>query len=116
MTEIEGVNFIEFDQFMAVDLKLGKILSVEDHPNADRLYVVNLDDGTENGRTICAGLKEFYSKEDMVGMYVAFVANLAPRKLRGIFSEGMMLAADDGEGGVKLLTIDGDLSPGSQIR
>ena len=116
MTEIEGVNFIEFDQFMAVDLKLGKILSVEDHPNADRLYVVNLDDGTEAGRTICAGLKDFYSKEDMTGMYVAFVANLAPRKLRGIFSEGMMLAADDGEGGVKLLTIDGDLSPGSQIR
>ena len=116
MTEIEGVNFIEFDQFMAVDLKLGKILSVEDHPNADRLYVVNLDDGTEKGRTICAGLKEFYSKEDMVGMSVAFVANLAPRKLRGIFSEGMMLAADDGKGAVKLLTIDGDLSPGSQIR
>ena len=49
-------------------------------------------------------------------MYVAFVSNLAPRKLRGIFSEGMMLAADDGEGGVKLLTIDGNLSPGSQIR
>ena len=83
----EGVNFIEFDQFMAVDLKLGKIISVEEHPNADRLYVVNLDDGTEKGRTICAGLKEFYSKEDMVGMYVAFVANLAPRKLRGVFSE-----------------------------
>ena len=60
---------------MAVDPKLGKILSVEDHPNADRLYVVNLDSGTEKGRTICAGLKEFYSKEDMVGMYVAFVAN-----------------------------------------
>ena len=116
MSEIEGVSNIDFEQFMAVDIKLGKIISVEDHPNADRLYVVNLDDGSDNGRTICAGLKEFYSKEEMEGMHVAFVANLAPRKLRGVMSEGMMLAADDGQGNVKLLTISGEMSSGSQIR
>lgn len=116
MSELEGVSFIDFEQFMAVDIKLGKISSVEDHPNADRLYVVKLDDGSKDGRTICAGLKEYYSKEQMQGMYVAFVANLAPRKLRGVMSEGMMLAADDGEGNVQLLTITGDLPPGSQVR
>lgn len=116
VSEIEGVSYIDFEQFMAVDIKLGKIISVEDHPNADRLYVVNLDDGTDDGRTICAGLKGFYSKQDMEGMHVAFVANLAPRKLRGVMSEGMMLAADDGQGNVKLLTISGEMSSGSQIR
>jgi methionine--tRNA ligase beta chain len=61
-------------------------------------------------------LKEYYSAEDMVGMNVVFVANLKPRKLRGVMSEGMMLAADDGEGQVKLVTIDGDISPGSLVR
>ena len=52
----------------------------------------------------------------MTGKSVVFVANLKPRKLRGVMSEGMMLAADDGEGGVKLVTIDGDISTGSQVR
>jgi tRNA-binding EMAP/Myf-like protein len=52
----------------------------------------------------------------MVGMNVVFVANLKPRKLRGVMSEGMMLAADDGEGQVKLVTIDGDINPGSLVR
>ena len=52
----------------------------------------------------------------MVGKAIVFVANLAPRSLRGVTSEGMMLAADDGEGNVKLITIDGDISQGSQVR
>ena len=92
------------------------ITDVSDHENADKLFVVTIDDGSENGRTICAGLKEYYTAEEMVGKSVVFVANLKPRKLRGVMSEGMMLAADDGNGGVKLVTIDGDISPGSQVR
>ena len=96
--EPEGVTFIEFDQFMAVDIKIGKIVSVNNHPDADRLYVVNIDDGSDSGRTVCAGLKDYYSPDEMTGLHVAFVANLKPRKLRGVMSEGMMLAADDGEG------------------
>jgi len=114
--EPEGITFIEFDQFMAVDIKIGKIVSVENHPDADRLYVVNIDDGTESGRTVCAGLKDFYSPDEMIGLHVAFVANLKPRKLRGVMSEGMMLAADDGEGGVCLLTVDSRINPGSEVR
>ena len=101
---------------MEVDLRTGKITAVEDHPNADRLFVVTLEDGTEAGRTICAGLKEYYTPEQMVGKTVVFVANLKPRSLRGVTSEGMMLAADDGEGSVKLITVDGDISTGSQVR
>ena len=101
---------------MKVNLQVGKITRVEDHPNADKLYVVSLDDGTDDGRTICAGIKEYYSPEEMEGKLVVFVQNLEPRKLRGVLSEGMMLAADNGEGAVRLVTIDGDISPGSQVR
>ena len=114
--EIEGIEFVNFDTFMKVDLRVGKILSVEDHPNADKLYVVKLDDGTDNGRTICAGLKSYYTIEEMTGKTVVFVSNLKPRPLRGVTSEGMMLAADDGEGNVKLITVDGDIQTGSQVR
>ena len=101
---------------MEVELRVGKIIDVSNHENADKLYVVKIDDGSENGRTICAGLKEYYTSEEMNGKSVVFVANLKPRKLRGVMSEGMMLAADDGKGGVKLVTIDGDIEPGSQVR
>ena len=101
---------------MEVDLRVGMITSVEDHPNADRLYVVKLDDNTPDGRTICAGIKEYYQPTEMVGKRVVFVANLKPRPLRGVTSEGMMLAADDGNGMVRLVTIDGEIKNGSQVR
>jgi len=112
----EGTTYLDFETFMEVELRVGKIVSVSDHENADKLFVVSIDDGSENGRTICAGLKEYYSAEEMTGKSVVFVANLKPRKLRGVISEGMMLAADDGQGGVKLVTIDGDIATGSQVR
>tara|TARA_B100001996_G_scaffold352135_1_gene312641 strand:+ start:138 stop:2432 length:2295 start_codon:yes stop_codon:yes gene_type:complete len=114
--EPEGIEFVNFETFMKVDLRVGKITSVEDHPNADKLYVVKLDDGTDNGRTICAGLKNYYTIDEMTGKTVVFVSNLKPRPLRGVTSEGMMLAADDGEGNVKLITVDGDIDTGSQVR
>ena len=114
--EIEGIAYVEFDTFMKVNLRVGKISSVEEHPNADKLYVVSLDDGTEAGRTICAGIKAYYTVEQMEGKLVVFVENLAPRKIRGVMSEGMMLAADDGKGNVRLVTIDGEIPPGSQVR
>ncbi|MEC8708021.1 MAG: methionine--tRNA ligase [Candidatus Thermoplasmatota archaeon] len=114
--ETEGVTYLDFETFMEVNLRVGRITSVADHPNADKLYVVKLDDGTAEGRTICAGLKEYYTPEEMEGKSVVFVENLKPRPLRGITSEGMMLAADDGAGCVKLITVDGDVSPGSQVR
>ena len=114
--ETEGIVYLEFDTFMEVNLRVGRISSVEDHPNADKLYVVRLDDGTEGGRTICAGLKEFYTPAEMEGKLVVFVENLKPRPLRGVTSEGMMLAADNGEGAVRLITIDGEIEPGSQVR
>ncbi|MCH2644763.1 MAG: hypothetical protein MKZ54_05610, partial [Candidatus Poseidoniaceae archaeon] len=61
---------------MKVELRTGKIVTVEDHPNADRLFVVTLDDGSNDGRTICAGIKEYYSANELLDMTVVFVANL----------------------------------------
>lgn len=112
----EGTTFLDFDTFMSVELRTGTITTVEDHPNADKLYVVSIDDGTDVGRTVCAGLKPYYTIEEMTGKQVVFVANLEPRKLRGVMSEGMICAADDGEGAVKLITIDGEIGNGSRVR
>ena len=114
--ETEGITYLDFETFMKVNLRVGKIIRVEDHPNADKLYVVKLDDGSDQERTICAGLKAYYAPGEMEGKSVVFVENLAPRPLRGVTSEGMMLAADDGEGTVRLITIDGDVAPGSTVR
>lgn len=112
----EGTTYLNFDTFMEVDLRVGKITAVDDHPNADRLYVVSIDDGSDDLRTICAGLKAYYQPEEMVGKSIVFVANLKPRPLRGVVSQGMMLAADDGNDHVRLITIDGEISAGSQVR
>jgi methionyl-tRNA synthetase len=113
---IEGIQYVDFETFMKVELRVGKINSVMDHPNADKLMILNVNDGTENGRTVCAGLKDYYSAEEMMGLHIIFVANLEPRKLRGILSEGMLLAADDESGNVKLLTVDSSMPPGSRVR
>jgi methionyl-tRNA synthetase len=112
----EGTTWLDFETFMQVELRTGTITSVEEHPNADKLMVVRIDDGSAEGRTVCAGLKEYYDASQMEGMRVVFVANLKPRKLRGVMSEGMLLAADDGTGGVRLVTIDGDIANGSTVR
>ena len=112
----EGTTYVDFDTFLKVNLRVGRIESVEDHPNADKLYVVSLIDGSDAGRTICAGLKEFYTPESLTGKTVIFVENLKPRPLRGVLSEGMMLAADDGQGTVRLITVDGEIEPGSLVR
>ena len=109
-------DYIEFDDFMKVDMRTGKIVSVDDHPNADKLFVIKIDEGDDSTRTVCAGLKGHYKPSELVGLNIVFVANLEPRKLRGVMSEGMILAADDGEGGVKVLTTDGEINTGSRVR
>ena len=111
--EVEGVK--ESSNLLS-DFKVAKILKAEKHPNADKLYVVTIEDGPESTRTVCAGLKGIYEKDQLLGKQVVFVANLKPRKLRGIMSEGMILAADDGDGKVSVLTLDSDMPTGSQVR
>ena len=77
---------------------------------------MKINEGGEQERTVCAGLKDYYSKEELSGSMVVFVANLEPRKLRGVMSEGMLLAADDGNGTVRLIRPDGNINPGSNVR
>ncbi len=90
---------ITYDDFVKLDLRVGTVTEAGDHPNADRLIVLQVDLGSET-RQIVAGLKAWIEPDTMVGKQVIVVANLAPRKMRGLESEGMLLAASDmsGEG------------------
>lgn len=88
---MEGV--INFEDFLKIDLRVGEIVNVEEVEGADKLYKLTVDIGET--RTICAAIKEFYTKEELQNKKVIVVANLAPRKLRGIESQGMLLAAGD---------------------
>ena len=86
---------IPFDDFIKLDLRVATVTAAEPHPNADRLLRVQLDDGTPDGRQVCAGIKAWYDPEQLVGKQVIIVANLEPRKIRGELSQGMILAASD---------------------
>jgi methionyl-tRNA synthetase len=100
------------DPFTAVSLVVGKILSVEKHPNADKLYVEKIDMGGEE-RTIVSGLAKHYAPEELVGKHVVIVANLAPAKLRGVESQGMLLAAENESGEVGV--IETQAPPGTPV-
>ncbi|MDU4378960.1 MAG: methionine--tRNA ligase [Anaerococcus vaginalis] len=102
---------IKIDDFDKLDLVVGKILEVNDHPDADRLLVFKVDIGSET-RTIVSSIKEFYKKEELVGKNIAVIKNLKPVKMRGILSEGMLLAAGDD---AVLLTTIKDCKPGTVI-
>lgn len=111
---------IAFDEFAKVDLRVAKITHAEPHPNADRLLKLQLDDGSGEPRQICAGVKQFYEPDDLVGKHIVIVANLAPRTIRGEESRGMLLAASDaakGEGdrSVVLLSPMSEIAPGSTV-
>ncbi|MBL0869012.1 MAG: methionine--tRNA ligase subunit beta [Phycisphaerales bacterium] len=86
---------IPFEDFAKVDLRVAKILHAENHPKADRLFKLQLDDGSGTPRQICAGIRDYYKAEDLVGRLIIIVANLAPRVIRGEESRGMLLAASD---------------------
>lgn len=105
---------VTFDDFIKIDLKVAEIKACEDIEGADKLYKLTIDMGEE--RTIAAGIKQYYSKEELIGKKIAVVANLEPRKLRGIMSHGMLLAASsDDRSSIVLLTVDKDIPNGSKI-
>jgi len=86
---------ITFDDFAKVDLRVAKVLQAENHPSADRLFKLQLDDGSGTPRQICAGIRGHYTADELVGQLIIIVANLAPRVIRGEESRGMLLAASD---------------------
>ena len=106
---------IEFDDFTKLDIRVGKVLECTKVPKADKLLQFRIDDGL-GGRTIVSGIAQHYAPEDLVGKQVCFVANLAPRKLRGIESQGMILSAEDADGKLVVITPDGEVAPGSEVK
>ncbi|HZW09119.1 MAG TPA: methionine--tRNA ligase subunit beta [Phycisphaerales bacterium] len=112
---------ITFEDFARIDLRVARIVAAEPHPNADRLVKLQLDDGSGTARQICAGIREQYEPASLVGRLIVIVANLAPRKIRGEESRGMLLAASDApkgsEGGrsVVVLTPMSEIAPGSIV-
>jgi methionyl-tRNA synthetase len=104
---------VSFKQFQELDLRVGKILAVDSVPNADKLYRLSVNIGDKK-ITLVAGLKPYYKPEEMKGKSIIVVANLDPVILKGIKSEGMLLAAQEGSK-VRLLTVDGELKPGSKV-
>ncbi|MGD2173967.1 MAG: methionine--tRNA ligase subunit beta [Candidatus Brocadiaceae bacterium] len=105
---------ITIQDFKKVEMKAGKVVSVDEHPNADKLLILRADLGEERPRTLVAGLKDYYSAEELEGKNIVVVTNLEPVQLRGVRSEGMLLAAQEGDK-VVLLTLDQDIAPGSPV-
>ena len=104
-----------FDDFMKLDLRVGTVLECTKVPKADKLLQFKIDDGLET-RTILSGIAKHFNPDELVGKQVCFIANLPPRTLRGIVSEGMILSAEDNEGKLSLLTVTPAAKPGSEIK
>ena len=106
---------IEFDDFTKLDIRVGTILECQKVPKADKLLQFKIDDGLET-RTIVSGIAKHYQPEELVGKQVCFIANLAPRKLKGIVSEGMILSAENNDGSLAVIMPQKEVKPGSEVK
>ena len=113
--DLDKANVITIDQFAEVKLRSGEITACEKIKKAKKLLKLTVDDG-RNGRQIVSGIANWYQPEDLIGRKIVFVANLAPAKLCGELSEGMILACDAGDNDVRVLFLDKDVPNGSTIR
>src|SRR4051812_5511130 len=108
-------NTIVYDDFAKVELRVATIVECVPHPKADKLLILQIDLGTEK-RQICAGLKQHYQPEQLIGKQIVVVANLAPRKMLGEISNGMLLAATDPATGRVIVVSPGDMvAAGSKV-
>jgi methionyl-tRNA synthetase len=105
---------ITYNEFTRLDMRVAKVIMAEEVEDADRLIKVTLDVGPMGERVVAAAIKEWYSPEDLAGKMVVYLANLKPRRLRGVLSQGMIIAA--GTDVAVLLTPDGDSKPGDVVR
>jgi len=106
---------ISIDDFRNVELRVATIRAATAHPNADRLVVLTVDMGSEQ-RQLVAGIRAHYEPEVLVGKQIVIVANLQPATLRGVESQGMLLAASDGEGRLALVVPERPVAPGAQVK
>lgn len=130
---------VSIEEFMKIELKIGKIVEAADHPNADKLVVLKVDAGETEQKTVAqdyeygsgnqepetvavpkyrqivAGIKKSYSSEQLVGKYIVLVSNLDPATLRGVESNGMLLAASDEEG-ISVISPDRPVKIGAKVK
>ncbi len=108
-------DLISFDDFLKVKLRIGRVVEAAEHPNADKLLVLQVDLGDEK-RQIVAGLKGYYTPEQLVGKNLVIVTNLPPRMMRGQPSQGMLLAASNADHSqVVALTTESEIEPGCSV-
>jgi methionyl-tRNA synthetase len=106
---------LTIEEFSRVDLRVATVLSAEPHPNADRLLVLRIDLGDEQ-RQLVAGIREHYAPDELIGKRIVVVANLQPATLRGVESQGMLLAASDDEGALSLITPEKSVCVGARVK
>lgn len=106
---------INFDDFKKIELKVGKIIEADRIEGSEKLVKLQVDLGQEK-RQIVAGIAKFYEPEKLIGREIIIVANLEPRVLKGVESQGMLLAADGGDAGPVLLTPEKEVPTGSEVR
>ena len=106
---------IQFEDFMKMDIRVGKIIAAEKVAKTKKLMKLTVDTGIDQ-RTIVSGIAQHYKPEDLVGKQVCFIANLAPRKLKGIVSEGMILSAENFDGKLAVITPEKEVKPGSEVK
>ncbi len=109
-----GMPLISIDHFAAVELKVGVVVEAGPHPNADRLLVMQVNVGEETPRQIVAGIRSDWEPEELVGRTLIVCCNLKPAKLRGVESQGMMLAVR-GEDRVWPINLEGAAAPGTRV-
>ena len=121
---MEGIAQVNFEDWTKLDLRVAQIKEVEDIEGADKLYKLTLDVGELGERIICAGIKKYYSKEELKDKKIIYFANLTSRKMRGIESQGMLLAASTASKGVPeskdhekviLITPEKDIDNGCRV-
>lgn len=105
---------VDFDTFLKLDIRVGKVLECQAVPKADKLLRFLIDDGMGT-RTIVSGIAKYYKPEDLVGKQVCFIANFPPRKLKGVESQGMILSAENPDGTLTVISPADTLTPGSKI-
>lgn len=106
---------IDYSEFEKMDIRVGTVLECQKVPKADKLLQFTIADGLEN-RTILSGIAQYYKPEYLVGKQVCFIANLAPRKIKGIESQGMILSALDMDGTLSVTTVEKPVKPGSEVK
>lgn len=105
---------ISFEEFQKLELRVGKILEAERVEGSSKLYKLQVRLGAEV-RTLVAGIAEHYAEDELLGKQIIIVANLEPRTLKGIESQGMLLAAENESGALALVTTDNDIPDGSEV-